>query len=228
MKIKYIQVNCREEINTKNWAGPDYRRAQYVLKYRPDIIVFESANDNENPGMIFNKYDCQNKPTKLVREFQKELRKNSKTPGNGDALSDIPVWENIMRLWKEGHNVLLYNVDGRTELRKEFFEVWKYMYPCATKNWLWWVRIYLREKYMAKNIKWVIEKNKNKEKLTIAIFLESFHWEHVKFLLKNPSKEKIWQYYFGKFKEVNQKNIAKKIKEKNIVFYKYWNKISDF
>ena len=81
---------------------------------------------------------------------------------------------------------------------------------------------------MAKNIKWVIEKNKNKEKLTIAIFLESFHWEHVKFLLKNPSKEKIWQYYFGKFKEVNQKNIAKKIKEKNIVFYKYWNKISDF
>lgn len=228
MKIKYIQVNCSEEINTPNWSGPDYRRAHYVLKYKPDIIIFESANDSKNPDTIFNKYDCQHKPVKLVHELQKRLKRDSNIPGTGDALSEIPVWGNIMKLWKEGHNVLLYNVDGSTELRKEFFEVWKYMYPCATKNWLWWVRIYLREKYMAKNIKWIIEKNKKREKLTIAIFLESFHWQHVKFLLKNPSKEKIWQYYFGKLKEVNRKDISKKIKKQNTVFYKYWNKIADF
>jgi hypothetical protein len=229
MKIKFIQVNCREEINTRNWSSPDYRRAQYVLKYKPDIIIFEQpANNHKNPDTIYNKYACKDKPIKLVHEQQDFLRKMSKIHGNGDALSDVLVWNNIMKLWKEGHNVLLYNIDGPTELRREFFEVWKYMYPCATRNWLWWVRIYLREKYMIKNFKWVLEKHKDKEKITIAIFVESFHWTHVKFLLKNSSRKQIWEYYFKRFQDVNIKNISQKISHQNKVFYKYWEKISDF
>jgi hypothetical protein len=228
MKIKFIQVNCREEINTPHWDGPDYRRAQYVLKYKPDIIIFESANDNKDPSTVFNKYSCESKPVKLVHAYIKNLRKEAGVPGNGDAASDIPLWENILKLWGKSHNVLLYNVDGSTELRGEFFEVWKYMYPCATKNWLWWVHIYLREKYMVRDIEYVLNQHKNKEKLTVAIFLESFHWEHVKFLLKKPSKKQIWEYYFKRFKEVTRKNIGKKIHDNNKVFYKYWERISDF
>lgn len=226
MKIKFIQVNCREEINTKRWTGPDYRQAKAVLKYRPDIIIFESANDNKTPDTVYNKYDCKHKPIKLVRERQLSLKKHIKS--FGDAASGIPMWDNIIKLWNEGHNVLLYNTDASVELRREFFEVWKYMYPCALKNWLWWVRIYLREKCMAKNIRWILQQNRNKEKVTIAVFLQSFHWQHVKFLLKNPTKKQIWKYYFGKFKEVNSNNIGKKIKEQNKVFYKYWKKLSDF
>lgn len=227
MKIKYIQVDVAEEINSKGWTKPDLRQAEYVLKYKPDIIIFELGAD-KTPDTIYNKYSVKDKPLKLVKERQKWLKKVSKNPGNGDAISDVISWDNIMKVWSEGHNILIYNADSSNELRKEFFEVWKYMYPSALKNWLWWVQIYLREKYMAKNIKWILEKNKDKEKLVIAIFLQSFHWKHVKFLLTNPPKKEIWEYYFSKFKEVNINSIGNKIKKENKVFYKYWVKMSDF
>lgn len=227
MKIKYIQVDVREEINSKNWIKPDYRQAESVLKYRPDILIFESAC-SKTPNTIYNKYSCQNKPLDLIRKKQDRYKKTSMVPGNGDALSDIKLWDNIIKLWNEGHDVLIYNVDGPERLRTEFFQVWKYMYPCALKNWLWWVRIYLREKYMVKNIRWVLEKHKDRGRLTIAIFLQSWHWKHVKFLLTNPSKKQIWLYYFNSFKEISPENITQKIKEQNKVFYKYWNSISDF
>jgi len=227
MKVKYIQVDVREEINSKNWTKPDFRQAEYVLKYRPYIIIFESAC-NDTPNTIYNKYSCKNKPLGLVRKKQEDYKRASKTPGNGDAVSDIKLWDNIIELWKKGHNVYVYNADGPNKLRAEFFQVWKYMYPCALKNWLWWVRIYLREKYMAKNIRWILEQHKHKEKLVVAIFLQSFHWTHVKFLLTNPSKKQIWQYYFSRFREVTPKDINQKIREQNKVFYKYWKIISDF
>lgn len=227
MKIKYVQVDVYEEINYRKWKKPDYRQAKYVLKYRPDIIVFESPM-RKTPSLDYNKYSCEKKPYNLVKNYQKQLKKVAKIPGLGDALSDVPLWENIMKLWKENNNVLVYNIDGPHDLRKEFFEVWKYMYPCALKNWLWWVRIYLREKYMAQNMKWVLEKNKKMDKATIAIFLQSWHWRHVKFLMTNPSKKQIWDYYFGRFKEVTPKNITAKIKKLNKVFYKHWQKVSDF
>ena len=226
MVIKFIQRSVNEEINTKNWKGPDYRQTKAVLRYRPDIIIFEKANNNKTSDTIYNKYDCKNKPIKSVRKYQRWLQAKSKE--YGDAESESPMWDNIMKLWSEDHNVLLYNADGSDELRREFFEVWKYMYPCALKNWLWWVRIYLREKYMAKNIKWILEKNKDKKNLTVAIFLQKFHWEHVQFLLKDPTKKQIWDYYFKNFKGITRSNITEKIKKENKVFYKYWEKISDF
>ena len=226
MKIKYIQVDCREEMNSR-WTEPDFRQAEAVLKYKPDIIIKESACNN-TPETIYNKYNFGNKPIKLVREKQKWLKKVSNVPGNGDALSDIKQWDNIVKLWSMGHNVLIYNTDGPDKLRTEFFQVWKYMYPCALKNWLWWVRIYLREKYMAENVRWVLKRNENKEKLVILVFLQNFHWIHVKFLLTDPSKKQIWKYYFNRFKEITPKNITQKIKEQNRVFYDYWKKVSDF
>jgi hypothetical protein len=227
MKIKYIQVDVAEEINSPGWTKPDLRQSEYVLKYKPDIIIFEGGA-GKTPDTIYNKYSVKDKPLKLIKEKQKWLKKVSKNPGNGDAISDVVLWDNIMKVWSEGHNILVYNSDGPDELRKEFFEVWKYMYPSALKNWLWWVRIYLREKYMAKNIQWILDKNKNKEELVIAIFLQSFHWRHVKFLLTNPSKKEIWEYYFSKFKEVDINSIGEKIKKQNKTFYKYWQRISDF
>ncbi len=227
MKIKYTQVDCREEINSKNWNKPDFRQAEHVLKFRPDIIITESAA-NRTPDTIYNKFNTKQKPLQDIKKHQQWLKKVSKVPGNGDAISDVLLWNNIMKLWNDDHNVLVYNTDGPDKLRSEFFEVWKYMYPCALKNWLWWVRIYLREKYMVENIRWVLEKNKGRKELHIAIFLQNFHWEHVKFLMNNPTKKEIWNYYFAQFKEISPKNITEKIKEQNKVFYKYWLQISDF
>lgn len=81
---------------------------------------------------------------------------------------------------------------------------------------------------MANNVQWILRNYKGKENPTVLIFLQSFHWDHVKFLLKNPSKKAIWNYYFGKFSEINKSDIAIKIEGLNKVFYKYWKKFSDF
>ena len=139
------------------------------------------------------------------------------------------MWNNIVHLWKkENHQTLIYYVDAAEELLNEWLIVWENMYPSALKNWLWWVKIYLREYYMVKNIRWALSKHKSKENLTILVFLQSFHWGHVRFLLKNPSSEQIWNYYFGKFKGLKPLIITKTLQKENKVFYKYWKKISNF
>lgn len=219
-KPKFHQFNCREQ------DRPDFRQARAVLKHKPDIIFFELPEKDESPETIFNKYDCKNKPLKEVNIIKKRLENASKEFKY--ALSDIKTWENIEKVWQEEHNILLYNVDGPKELRLEFFEAWNNTYPCITKNWLWWVKIYLRERIMANHISSIIKKYKMKKNPIALIFLQNFHWRHVKFLLENPSKEEIWKYYFGNFSEVTSLIISKKIKENNKLFYNYWKKYSDF
>ncbi len=74
-----------------------------------------------------------------------------------------------------------------------------------------------------------MNKHSNIENSMVLVFLQDFHWKHVKFLLSKPSVNEIWEYYFGKFTcEINIANIAEKIKMLNPVFYKYWKKYSDF
>lgn len=214
IKPKFHQFDCREQNRV------DFRQARAVLKYKPDIIIFELPEKHGSPETIFNKYDCKNKPLKKSKIIKKDLIKASHKFQY--ALSDIKTWENIERLWRKNHNILLYNVDGPQELRAEFFETWNHMYPCATKNWLWWVQIYLRERFMANHIHSVIKKYKIKNNPKILIFLQNFHWKHVKFLLNNPSKEEIWRYYFGKFSEIMPLTISNRIRKNNKLFYRYW------
>ncbi|MDD3101568.1 MAG: hypothetical protein PHE59_00240 [Patescibacteria group bacterium] len=220
IKPKFHQFNCREQNRV------DLRQARAVLKYKPDIIIFEQPEKDGNPESIFNKYDCKNKPFRKVSIIKKNLKEVSREFRY--ALSMVKTFENIERLWHDGHDILLYNVDGPQELRADFFEVWYNMYPCATKNWLWWVYIYLRERIMANHIHLILKKYKIKNNPKILIFIQSFHWKHVKFLLSNPSKKEIWNYYFGKFSEITPPTIAKRIRKNNELFYKYWEKYSDF
>ncbi len=220
MKPKYIQVNCKEE------KGIDMRQAEAALKYKPDIILLEYPNPNKTPNTIFNKYKPKDKPFYLVKKQQENLKEVQRTMPW--VKSDIVMWENISWLWRQGHQVFVYNVDASSELTSELYEIWKNKYPNIKKNWLWWVRIYLRESIMTKNIQWILDNYKERKDPTILVFLQSFHWDHVKFLLKNPSKDKIWDYYFEKFSEVSKDNIEGKIKDLNKVFYKYWIRFADF
>lgn len=220
MKAKYIQINCREGKES------DLRQAEAVLKYKPDIIFLEYPNSNKTPSTIFNKYKPKDKPLYLVKKQQENLKEVQRTMPW--VKSDIIMWENLGKLWKQGYQVFVYNVDAPSELTSEMYGVWKNKYPTIKKNWLWWVRIYLRERIMANNIQWILDNYKERRDSTILVFLQSFHWNHVKFLLKNPSKDKIWDYYFGKFSEISRDNIEGKIKERNKVFYKYWIRFADF
>jgi hypothetical protein len=221
MKPKYIQVNCNETDKL------DWRQARAVTKYKPDIIILEYPNNQKTPGLPFNKYKALEKPKEMVKkrlkEFPKEVIKIHPW-----VRTEPTMWKNVANLWAKGHQVLVYAVDAPHELTGEWLEMWRHAYPCIKKNWLWWVQIYLRERIMANHLQWILKHYKEKQEPMTLIFLQDFHWEHVKFLLKNPTRDKIWDYYFGKFPDVNRNNIAREIKKLNQVFYRYWRNFSDF
>jgi hypothetical protein len=62
----------------------------------------------------------------------------------------------------------------------------------------------------------------------VLAFVQKFHWKNVQFQLTNPTKEEMYIYYFGAFKDINPQSIGMKVKDTNPILYKYWKKYSDF
>jgi hypothetical protein len=219
LKPKYIQVNCIESDSF------DYRQADAVKKYKPDIILLEYPNQNtRSPNRVENNFPPGKKPLDNILATQKHLHSDDIHALCPWAKSDIKMWDNLMELWKQNHECLVYSIDAPHQLISEFLVVWKNMYPSATRNWLWWVQICLREAIMTNHFQWVLSHYRAKTDPTILVFLQSFHYRHVKFLLKNPTPEAKWNYYFGKFPEITPQNIGERIKQENKLFYRYWTK----
>ena len=221
MKPRFIQENCIEGNKV------DLRQARVVAHYRPDIILFEYPAERGNPSRIFNHYGPDKKPLKEVERIKRGLRVAvQKFPY---ALSDIPIWENIEKLWRDGRNVLLFNIDGPDDLRRDYFKLARGLtYDEQRKNLIFWVHCYMREIAMADHIRRILNDYKEKSNPVIAVFLQSIHWQHVKFLLKNPSQKKIWNYYFGRFPKINLQNIAAAIQKESSIHYKYWKRTPYF
>jgi len=221
--MKIYQFSCVEG------KSVDMRQANAVLRHKPDIIFFEAPNNGRTSSSKYNKFIPSEKPlNELKKQKQELLQVAKKFPW---VESDIYVYDNIATLWKEGHDVKLYNVDGPPELlRIKFGEDndWNPKPYRRGTNLYWWVRIYLRDTIMTKNIQQVLSQYKNKKDLTILIFLQSFHWRNVKFQLSKPTTRQMWDYYFSGFSSLNEKNIKLQIKKENKVLYKYWNKMSEF
>ena len=191
-KPRFVQENCVEG----NKIDP--RQARVVSRYQPDIILFEYPAKRGNPSRIFNRYGPTRKPLKEVERIKRGLKLAAREFPY--ALSDIPIWENILKLWRAGHNVLLFNIDGADELRRDYFKLARGLtYDEQRKNLIFWVHCYLREIAMANHVRRILRNYKEKSHPIVAVFLQSIHWQHVKFLLKNPSRKKIWNYYFGRF-----------------------------
>jgi soluble cytochrome b562 len=218
MSVRFIQASCIEGKKV------DPRQAAVVKKYKPDIIFFETPSFGGNPSSPFNHYSAKNKPFAEVEKIKKGLRKAAKkTPY---ALSDVFVWENIESLWREGHNVLLFNIDAPQELRQEgLMRRGHVSLSRAKRTWEFWAYVYVRETIMAHFMEQVLKKRFVKRKIIAAVFLQSFHWQHVKFLLKHSSKEKIWRYYFGKFPKLNPVTITRGLKTKLPILSRYWGGI---
>jgi len=221
MKPIYHQYDCKEDHSL------DLRQAKAVLKHKPDIIILEYPNNSKTPSLLLNKYSALEKPRHLVEKRLKDFPKDV-LKIHPWVKADTIMWKNINTLWQENHQVLVYAVDAPSNLTGEWLEIWNHVYPCAKKNWVWWVKIYLREKIMAKNFQWILDNYSVKKNPEILIFLQNFHWKHVQFLMKKPTKNEIWNYYFGNFSEINRQTIGRKIKDLNEIFYKYWKNISDF
>ncbi len=220
--MKIYQFSCLE-------AGEvDMRQANAVLRYRPDVILFEAPNNNRTPALIYNKYKPNKKPLKEVEKYKAMLRKVAKKAPW--VLSDVYLYDNIIKLWKEGHDIKLYNVDAPSELLKvslSFGENWDPKPEHRGTHFSWWVRIYLREKIMTKNIQLILKQNKNSD-LVVLDFLQKFHSKNVKFLMTNPAKKEVYKYYFGRFKDMSIKTIGGRVKVENKVLYRYWRRLADF
>lgn len=221
VKPKFIQANCSEGNKV------DLRQANVIKKYKPDMVFFEYSADESNQLHIFNKHSARNKPFLEIRKITKNITLNAKKFPY--ALSDVYIWENIESLWRSGQNTLMFNVDSPKELRHhDYMKYGKIPYSRAVKQLRFWVFLYIRECYMTENIRRVLNKyNKNRNSV-IAVFLQSIHWKHVKFLLNKPSKKTIWKFYFGRFPGITPLNIDKKIEEEDKIYLKYWRKISVF
>lgn len=192
--IKFIQVGCEER------DGIDPSQAKAVLKYKPDIIVFEYPQENKTPETIFNKYTPDKKPKKELARMIKKLKTASKN--QPWVLSDVVVFENVSKLWDEGKQVYLYFVDAPSKITSARLEENNKLhrpFPKIKKYFWWWKKIYTRESYMTKHLKWILKKHMSKDP-KILIFLEKFHWNNVQFRLKAKSKEDIRAYYFSNIK----------------------------
>jgi len=217
MNVRFIQASCAEG------KKADLRQAAVVKKHKPDIIFFEMPSFNGNPSSPFNRYSIKKKPFAEIEKIKKGLRKEAKkTPY---ALSDVFVWENIELLWQTGHDVLLFNIDAPQELRREGLAMHESMsLSKAKRTWEFWAYVYVREVIMAHFMEQILKKDFGKKKIVAAVFLQNFHWQHVQFLLKHPSKEKIWRYYFGRFPKCTPATLAKELKDKTPVLSQYWKK----
>ena len=220
MTPKFIQISCVEGNKI------DLRQANAILKHKPDIIIQEAPCNFGKPDSIFNKYSPENKPLKKLEEICKSLRKTAKKyPWH---MSDVYVYENIQKLWQSGHDVKNYNVDAPSELLKQtLIHKWNQIDGPHRRgtHLIWWVYIYLREVIMTKYVLEILKKNENNKKITVLVLMQKFHWKNVQFQLSHTSKDDIWKYYFGKFKNLKPKDIEELIKKENSVLYKYWNKI---
>jgi hypothetical protein len=217
MKPTFIHASCVEGRRL------DLRQAGFVARRRPDMIFFELPASGGKPSLIFNRYAPGKKPIARVQKIKDKLRETARTYPY--ALSDVKVWENIEKLWREGHNVLLFNIDAPQELRFHHHERYGHIpYSRAKNHWWFWAYLLIRERRMADYIQGILKKHQGKKKLVIAVFLQSIHWRHVRFLLGNPSQKAVWKYYFGKFPEVTPSNIGQLIKKEDRILCKYWKK----
>lgn len=217
---KYIQRSCVEGNRI------DLRQAKSILKYKPDIIIFESPKDKNDWSNIFNHYSPDKKPLNKVNQIIKIIKKAAiKEPY---AASDISVWKNIIKMWEKGINTQVYFIDAPQNLRHNSPFLGK-KYSKIYRDWLFWIYLYIRESYMKKYLEIALNEYKEKKNPTVCVFLQSIHWEHVKFLLTNPTKKQIWKYYFERFKNMKPtKDIENQIKDRSKIVNDYWKKVQIF
>lgn len=156
--------------------------------------------------------------------MQKRLRKISQA--DLWVASDIEMFENVVRLWQTGHQVFLYKVDAPSKVVCNSNILHRNRYRHGEKRWLWWVRIYLRERYMTRNVRWILNNYNLVDHPTVLVFLQSFHWEHVKFLLSRPPKKRVWHYYFGQYSHIKPQTISRMIHNESPILYRYWRKMA--
>jgi len=75
---------------------------------------------------------------------------------------------------------------------------------------------------MAENIKKVLKNYSDKTEPVVAVFLQSIHWKHVQFLMKDPTFPEIWKYYFHRFPKLTEKTLEELFSKKGKLLAEVW------
>jgi len=193
----------------KHTVRASIKKAKEVLKIKPDIILFEYPQDSE-PGTFYNKFLPSKKPLERFEKMKQNLRKSArKYPW---LIGDVKIFEIVEMLWHKNKQVLLFNMDGPSDLTALCDRI------VASRNRLLFdIWNYLREQYMIK----IIRKVKSEfPRSKIVIICHNSHWRNIQFLLRSPSKKEISDYYFSRIEEYVEYDLRK-----YKTLQKYWNKL---
>jgi len=204
LRPRFIQRSCVEGDHI------DLRQAAAIKRFRPDIVLFELPSNQAVPTN-------QAEIDQIIAHLEIAAKKYPY------ARSDIAVWQNIGQLWRAGCHLQAFNIDGPDGLRRVVNTEFTEKYPAVRRDWLFWAYLYTRERQMADNIERIIN-NCDKPNPTVAVFLQSIHWKHVRFLMRHPQPPQIWRYYFGRFPEITPENIDDKIRQRSPTLGRFWKR----
>ncbi len=214
MGVHFKQADCIEGKRV------DLRQAELIARYKPDLIFFELPARNGKPDTVFNKFAANRKPLRDLLAIKRNLLREARRFPY--ALSDVYVWDAIQNLWEEGRNTLVFNVDRPEDVRRAYFKRHgRVSYARAKRHWWFWAYLLVRESEMARHIKQVVEL-RGRRNIIAVVLLQSIHWNHVQFLMRNPSKKKIWDYYFGRFPDLTPAKLSALLRTHEQTLFRYW------
>jgi|SRR3989338_1031884 len=156
------------------------KQAKQILKIKPDVILFEFPQESK-PGSDYNRFLPKNKPYEKFNATKKGFRKISKLyPW---STGEIAILEAIETLWKQGHQVLLFNMDGPQEITRLCDQTDFNKTPL-----LFEIINYFREQHMIRTIKKIQRRYPSKK---IIVLCSNWHWKRLQFLLRTRNKNKI-------------------------------------
>jgi len=198
----------------KHTAKTERKIAKQILKVKPDAILFEFPKGGY-PLEKFNKRKPKNKPKDLIEKWKKGLLFHSKK--HKQLKRTVDIVKSIEKLWNQGNQIYLYEIDAPVELSK--LGLYKRYSGKIFHNLRFWIWIFLRERIMVSNIRKIYRNLRLKIKNPkLLVKCHNFHWKNIKFLLRNPAKKNIYDYYFSKFSKYQIKSVLKREK----VLYKFW------
>ncbi len=215
MKLIHVEEpEHKEEISNK--------KAEEISRIKPDAVLFEYPVPERYSLSEFNNFSPKEKPKQRIEAWKRSYANYSeKYPW---LKSEYKIIEAIEQLWNEGKQAFLFEIDGPIELTS----------IGKTKDSLKGLQIvvwnYIREKYMVENIRNIekfLDKKIGKESIAL-VFCHDTHWKNIQFLLENPSKNEVQEYYFSQRGIISIKEIESELKDKNGLLYKFWKLKTDF
>ena len=204
-------VHVDEPQHTKEVA---FEKAAIILRTRPNAVLFEFPTAPGPSLSHFNRFPPHKKPKDLMEEFK---RSNVKDSARYPWLeTENVVLEAIEKLWDEGKQVHLYEIDGPIELTSE---AEKHIPKGGLVNIAFH---YLRELYMHENIR-RIEHKLGRDAVAVVL-CHNYHWQNLTFLMTEPTTKEIWKHYFGK---ETKEAVEASLSEKEILT-KHWRLKSHF